>query len=92
MRNEPAAIVRFKADPNKIRVGVRRHLCGDGYRCYLLTLTEREGERSPVTLYARDLQIGLEILLDRALERDFPVDIGMERAYYHPWKLQGEGS
>lgn len=75
-------IVRFRADPKKIRIGIRFINACDAYQ---FMMTERLTGKHVATILDDDVEMGLDRLLEIAEEKKIDgIDIGMGCAYDHP--------
>ncbi len=83
-------VVRFRADPQRIRVSLRRGLGAEpeDWRA----VVEEVGKPEHYTVgWSKDPSKAIMLALERAM--DFPgVDWGMEWCYDHPWRRVEEGA
>lgn len=76
-------LTRFRADPSKVRVSVRRVLNG-----WSVQVSSRVSSSPLYTVADRaDASSALDAALDAADQLNIPgIDIGMDRAYEHPFQ------
>ncbi len=87
-------LARFRVDPSKVRVGIRRDIICTGPKWkpgyYIITLTSIEDGRTvEVVSAAEHLSKGLACALTQARKRQFDgIDAKMQWAYPHPQRAQ----
>lgn len=82
------AIVRFRADPRKVRVSICAVRSDDVEILYRVTIENRATGRLLSCFHNSPRKALVRALQAAEFDRSIGVDMSMDSAYRHPWKTE----